>query len=27
VGSILLGNKLQTGHYLPSIHELREGKH
>ncbi len=27
VGSILVGNKIQTGHYLPSIHELREGKH
>ena len=27
LGSILVGNKIQTGHWLPSVHELREGKH
>lgn len=27
VGSILVGNKIQTGHFSPSLHELKSGKH
>lgn len=27
VGSVLIGNKIQTGHWSPSLAEMREGKH
>ncbi len=27
LGSIMVGNKIQSGHYLPSLEELRAGKH
>lgn len=27
VGSVLIGNKIQTGHFSPGLAEMREGKH